>query len=173
MITTTNSSTIKDNPALDMMDGPIPGQSLTAAPGSKPYEQPPKYVDPEGAMVAIMNSITAKDTGVAVGLALEKGIYASDLANTILMGGVAQGKWTPDVAALIAKRTLGAVVAVGNAQGVKDIQYMKPKDNEAIESLLKMPDMKGKKNINPSPSVREIPIQGSDEETDMQGVMGV
>jgi hypothetical protein len=137
---------IPDSPAMNFMDAPIPGSSLTNAPGSRPYERPPKYTKEDDAMYAVLESITKPEKGVAVGTLLEKGVYASDVANTILMGGVAQGKWTPDLAALMAKKVLGAVVAVGNGQGVKNMRYMQPKNDTTLDELDKLPSMfnKGK-----------------------------
>lgn len=114
---------------IDMLSGPVPGQSLTRAMGSRPYEQPPKYVHPEDAMYSILNTMTDPSMAAGVVEALDKGMYASDIANTILFGGVAHGKWTPDVAALLAKRTLGTVVAVGASQGLKNMKYKRPSKN--------------------------------------------
>lgn len=129
--------------AMALMNGPIPGASLTVAPGSRPYEQPPKYTKEDDALYAILNSLTSKTSGAATGVALSKGVYASDIANTFLVEGVAKGMWTPDLAALIAKRTLAAVVATGHAQGVKDMKYMKPKPNTEMDQVLNMPDVRG------------------------------
>ena len=141
-----NIPSIPNNPAAALMDAPIPGSSLTVAPGSRPYEQPPQYVDEEKAMYAVLDSITSPKVGVSVGKALDKGVYASNIANSILMAGVAQGKWTPDVAALMAKKVLGSVVAVGNAQGVENMRYMAPKKNETLDQLESLPDVRGTKN---------------------------
>ena len=121
-----------NNPALGLMDGPVPGSSLTTSLGSRPYEQPPKYAKEEDALYGLLDSFTDPKKGVAVGKMLSKGVYASDVANTVLMGGVAQGKWTPDLAALMAKKVLGMVVAVGHAQGVENMKYMKPESGEDI-----------------------------------------
>lgn len=105
------------------LSAPIPGQSLTRSPGSRPYEQPPTYADPEDATAAVMKGLTKKETAASIAIALDKGIAATHLATYILKGGIAKGMWTPDTAALIAKRTLGGVVAVGTQAGAKNIRF--------------------------------------------------
>lgn len=135
----------RDNNEVDMFAAPVPGESLTKPVGARPYEQPPKYVTEDEAMYAVLNSVTNRDTGAMIGIALEQGMYAADIASTLLQGGVAEGKWTPDVAALIAKRTLGAVAMAGHTQGVEGIRYMRPKENNTIEKLLKVNKKEGTK----------------------------
>lgn len=127
------------------LSAPIPGQSLTRSPGSRPYEQPPMYADPEDATYAIMRGLTKKETAAALAISLDKGIAATTLATGILKGGIAKGMWSPDTAALVAKRTLGAVVAVGTQAGAKRIRYAEERDDPLralIASSGFMPDAK-------------------------------
>lgn len=113
-----------------MFDAPIPGQSLTRAPGSRPYEQPPLYNDPEEATVAMLDALTNKKSAPIVAAMLDKGIPATFIATGLLKQGVAEGKWSVDTAMLIGKRALGAVVAVGHGAGVKNIVYAPDKEDK-------------------------------------------
>jgi hypothetical protein len=122
-------------PANKAFDAPIPGQSLTRSPGSRPYEQPPRFSDPEEATVAMLDGMMNKKSGAAIAVALEKGIPATVLATGILKGGVVNGTWSTDTAMLISKRTLGAVVALGHRAGVKNIIYAPDQANPAEELL--------------------------------------
>jgi hypothetical protein len=108
------------------MDGPIPGQSLTTAPGSSPWEKPPRYADPAEAAESTWKSLTNPRQSAKVKALLESGIPAEVIAQQILHTGFTAGHWTPDVALLISKPVLGQVVAVGHAQGVKDLKIFKP-----------------------------------------------
>lgn len=136
---------IPGSPAIAFLDGPVPGSSLTTSLGSRPYEQPPKYVKEEDALYGLLDSLTDPKKGVAVGKLLSKGVYASDIANTVLVGGTSTGKWTPDLAALMAKKVLGMVVAVGHAQGVKDMKYMKPSpDEDILDTIDSLPSFNNK-----------------------------
>lgn len=115
-----------------VFDRPIPGQSLTTTPGSFPYENPPQYPDEDSAMYYMLDKLSDKYVAPAIKHGLEKGMYASDLTNILLTKAFAQGKITPDVAALIAKRVMAGVVATGVAQGLspKNIKYKKPSKRE-------------------------------------------
>ncbi len=122
----------------DMFDAPIPGQSLTRAPGSRPYEQPPRWADPEDATVGMLKSISGPKQAAAIAIALEKGIPATTLARGILQGGITFGNWSPDVALLIGKRTLAGVVAIGTRAGAdpKKIKYAEEKEDPLMKLVM-------------------------------------
>ena len=136
---------VPDTPALSFMDAPTPGSSLTTPPGERPYERPPKYTTEDDALYNMLDSLTTPEIGVGVGKLLSKGVYASDIADSVLMAGVAEGQWTPDLAALMAKKVLGAIVAVGHAQGVEGMRYMHPntEKQERLEKITQLPDFRG------------------------------
>lgn len=140
-----------------LFDRPVPGQSLTAIPGSMPYEQPPQYVTEDEAMYYVMDQLSSKTVAPAIKHALKKGVYASDITNAILLKSFSQGKITPDMAGLIAKRTLGAVVATGMAQGVsiKDMRIKKPsrKELELAQMLAEDDPASGELTSGPGGSV--------------------
>jgi hypothetical protein len=143
-----NATQVPDTPALAFMDAPTPGSSLTTPPGERPYERPPKYVQEDDALYNMLDKLTTPEIGVGVGKLLSKGVYASDIADSVLMAGVAEGHWTPDLAALMAKKVLGAVVAVGHAQGVENIRYMHPDmdKQEKLEKIARLPSFRGGDN---------------------------
>lgn len=149
----------------DPFAAPVPGHSLTLAPGSMPYEQPPQYTNEDDAMYSILNSMTKAESAFAISEGLERGIFASDIANAVLIGGISEGKWTPDLAALIAKRTLASVVAVGASQGVKKIRYKKPKSNRSevydiLSNLEKISQEDEVEDVVSTEQVPEVSIKG-------------
>lgn len=113
--------------------GPIPGQSLTKPKGSFPFERPPQYTTEDEALVAVLDQMTQPRKMKMIAAALDSGIYASDITSGILTAGFAQGKWNPDLAAIIAKRVMASVVAVGSAAGVKNIKYKREEKSEFEE----------------------------------------
>lgn len=127
-----------------MFDRPIPGESLTTPPKSMPYERPPVYTDPQEGLKAIWKQLTDTDTAAQIGAVMDRGMYASDVANMILKGGVATGKWSPDVALLMAKPVLASVVAVADQVGVKDFGYVRPsrKKRQLQEAVYSTPTRK-------------------------------
>lgn len=116
----------------DPFDRPVPGESLTRPVGGAKYEQPPQYVTEDDAMFYVLDTVSDKYVAPTIAHALEKGVHASDITNAMLLKGFSEGKFTPDVAALIAKRTMAAVVAAGISQGLnaKDIKFKRPSKKE-------------------------------------------
>lgn len=142
-------------PNHDIFDRAIPGQSLTKPVGGAKYEQPPKYVDEDEASSAMLDSITSKKNAPVIAGLLSRGAYASEIANTLLMTGVAEGKFTPDMAVLLAKRTLASVVAVGHKAGIKDMKYKKPdpEREKMMEQIMSLP-----KSLENEPVITKDPI---------------
>lgn len=112
-----------------MFQGPIPGQSWSQAPGSYPWQTPPRFTDPQEASEATWATLTHPRTALQNKIALQSGIPAEILAEGILMGGFMKGMWTPDIAHIISTPVLGQVVASAEASGLKagkDYQIFKP-----------------------------------------------
>lgn len=85
---------------IDPFNHPIPGQSLTEESG-KPFESPPEETDPEVVIQSVIdffNNPEQKEmllTNLAIGMPVEA------VVQTFALGGVAEGKFSPDVAELI------------------------------------------------------------------------
>lgn len=124
-----NSIGSRQNP----FDGPIPGQSLTKAPGSSKMEQAPKFTDISEAAEYVFDSIT-KPKNVAKLVALfQNGMPAEAYARSVAMAGASEGKWTPDVGLLIAPVIQAQAVAVAKKAGMKDseIKVANPRPQDA------------------------------------------
>jgi hypothetical protein len=84
-----------------LLDGPIPGESLTAEPGNYPWEQPPQYVDPEDAIAYHIGRLSSGDKLDSVFDALEMGISVDSLTSMILTGASMNGVHNVDVSILV------------------------------------------------------------------------
>jgi hypothetical protein len=80
---------------------PIPGQSLTATPGSMPYENPPQTSSVEKAFLTLKAGLYQKNTQREIGEVTKAGISCETLASSLVMMGFSQGMFNPDVAELI------------------------------------------------------------------------
>lgn len=129
--------------ARHFFDAPIPGQSLTQAPGSSPTQQPPQFVDPEEAAENIWGGLRNVKSAMQVGKLLEVGTPVEVIANTLLFAGFSQGKWTPDIMMLLMKPVMYMVAAIGKKQGIpeEDIVLFKP-DRKAAAFLIAMDEIK-------------------------------
>lgn len=107
-----------------MFDAPIPGESLTRAPGSSPWEQPPQYTDLNEAAEDIFDKLIKNAPEVV--FSLEAGASAESIARTILFAGFTKGKFTPDLAMLLAPITVAMVAAVGHKMGARGMKLRNP-----------------------------------------------
>ena len=90
------------NEAVNMIDAPIPGQSLTGEMGSKPWESPPKYNTVEEAIDCdIGHCAKPKLLGPLLDQ-VEDGIAISTIVNALQSGAVMEGIHTLDVGLLVA-----------------------------------------------------------------------
>lgn len=85
-----------------MFNVPIPGQSLTAEPKNAPYERPPQFVRPEDSLIFMMNKLMEPQRGVGLLAMIEDGMTVEQLTKGLLRVAVANGRFTIDVATLIA-----------------------------------------------------------------------
>ena len=80
---------------------PIPGQSLTATPGSMPYENPPQVSSAETAYGILKAGLYQPKTQRELGEVTRAGISCETLASSMVMMAFSQGMFNPDVAEII------------------------------------------------------------------------
>jgi len=100
-------------------DAPVPGQSMTDNPGNAAWEHPPQYTNTAEAADFVWDQLSTPEFAEQVIAMLDAGIPVEAIARVILFGGFTNGKWTPDVAFIIAEPVMKMIVAVGMQGGVK------------------------------------------------------
>ena len=100
-------------------DTPVPGQSLTDTPGNYPWEHAPLITDPEQATEFIWDSLHKPEFAEQVIAMLDAGIPVEALGRVILFGGFMEGKFSPDVAFIIAQPVMEMIASMGIAAGVE------------------------------------------------------
>ena len=118
-------------------DVPIPGSSLTKAPGSMPWQKAPKYTKLNDACNYIFGQITSEAKLRHLMTLMQHKVPLEAIARSIIMGGFSEGMWTPDLAlqlghpimymlAAIAKRAnLDVPVTSADRSGMKEIVAFK------------------------------------------------
>lgn len=101
-------------------DAPIPGESLTKMPGGSAMEHPPQFTDLEDALEYVWKRFTSPKHSLNVVLLLKKGMTVEYIVNTIMFQGVAQGKWSVDLALLMYQVVFWQVEAIAK---LKKINY--------------------------------------------------
>ena len=103
-------------------DTPIPGQSLTDEPGNYPWEHPPQYVTTDGAADHLWNRMSEPEFAEQIIAMLDAGVPVEAIARTVLFGGFLKGKFSPDVAFIIAEPVMKMIATIGVVAGIKDIR---------------------------------------------------
>ena len=83
------------------LDAPIPGQSLTTEPKSRPWEQPPKYTTTEEALSFYVPRLSDAELMAPMVDVMEEGTTVVAVAEMIQSSGVMQGLHTIDVGLMI------------------------------------------------------------------------
>jgi len=114
---------IKNQEILDhlgQMDGPVPGQSLTADPDNPlPWERPPTHTTLNSAIHALFDFMTEEETYIDIVTALGDGMPVGNLAETILQDGSFKGAWNSDLMLLLAEPTMYMLMSMAEKAGVK------------------------------------------------------
>lgn len=85
-----------------ILDGPIPGQSLTASPKNAPYERPPEVTDPDDALMIHLDKLNDAETMEGVTYLIQKGVDVRTITEGILRSAVMEGIHSVDVSLIVA-----------------------------------------------------------------------
>lgn len=100
------------------MQGPIPGQSLTAEPGSQPYENPPRFAKPEEAFEAYLDKFDDPDTQDALFQILENGVPLESVVTMLTRQAVNGGIHSVDVSIILRPVVHEYLSVLADAAGV-------------------------------------------------------
>lgn len=85
----------------DRMKKPVPGWSLTQPKGKWPWEQPPRFVNPDEAVDYIIDQLEDESTQQRFVKLMFAGISVEEITEAVARGGFMQGFYTPDVAEIV------------------------------------------------------------------------
>ena len=112
-------------------DAPIPGQSLTAPLGERPWQNPPRYSTVEQAIQFYLPRLTSERQGAQLMDLLEMGIPVDTVVDTIQLGGVMEGVHSVDVGILVSPILAEAVEQMAIAAGVDYVLEGKETNDDA------------------------------------------
>jgi len=155
-----------------MLDGPIPGESLTAELGARPWQSPPQYANVDDVIDYYMSRMSQEDFMVQLVDVLEMGAPVSAIANSIQLSGVMQGLHTIDSGILVMPIIMEMIMMLGDAAGVKyESGVDNPDKNKTRETLLTKVAMNYDKKLKEI-DVKEV-IEEKEEEPDVQYSSGL
>jgi hypothetical protein len=133
----------------DEFDRPIPGQSLTDEPGNYPWEHPPQYSDVREARDRIFDGMTQEENAKQLITMLASDVPAEAIVRTVLFAGFTEGKWTVDMATLLAPIVLIQVVNIAKAAGIKKFRILldEQPDDDFTEAMVSVSADTGVKGV--------------------------
>ena len=142
---------VEDN---NIFDAPIPGQSLTAELGARPWQQPPQYPTVEEAFEFYATKLTDPAINDSLLDALEMGTPVGPVAEILVQSGAMEGKHSIDVSILILPVIMELIAYVADEAGIEyDMGTSKSIDQDIIpESKMELALSKIK---NKSTAVKE------------------
>jgi hypothetical protein len=120
-----------------MLDTAIPGQSLTAELGSRPWTNPPQYNTVEEALDYYIPRLQSDEVTEQLLDVLEMGIPITTVANTMQLGAVMEGKHTVDVGMLVLPVLIELIMLIGDTANVKYTSGLE-KDKEMSGTTVKL-----------------------------------
>ena len=114
-----------DQQAIETMrpfDGPIPGQSLTNSPESQAaHEGPPEYTNVREATQAIFMSLLEEEMLMEVSRMMANGTPIADITKMLLVSGLSQGKFNPDLMLLLVEPVMYMLLAIAEKVGIRPV----------------------------------------------------
>ena len=123
-----------------MFDAPIPGQSLTAKLGSRPWQKPPKLVTIEEVMDFYLDKFENEDFIQAVVESMKLEIPLTATAQIMQLSGVMNGIHTADTGTLVTPVIIEAMRLVGDSAGIDYIvgteKSVRKQNDAAVEKAI-------------------------------------
>ena len=117
-------------------DGPIPGQSLTNSPDSQqPYEGPPEYTGLKDATEAIFLSLLDEKLFKEIVTLMINGTPIGDITKMLLVSGLSQGKFNPDLMLLLVEPVMYMLLAIAEKVGIKNVKLYRGEEEEESEEF--------------------------------------
>jgi hypothetical protein len=156
-------------------DAPIPGESLTDTPGNAKWEHPPQFTKVEEASEYIWDRLHDEKLLDQIITMLKNKVPVEALARVVLFGGFTEGKWSPDLAILLAEIVFKQIMAIGIKAGIKNIKVFTndQSNNKFHNSFAKFKSSKekAKMDVTDMPKAKEFAEDIKEELESPSGLM--
>ena len=146
-------------------DAPIPGQSLTAELGSRPWQSKPQYATVDEAIKYYMNRLTSDEFMDQVLDVLEMGVSVVDIADSIQTASVMEGLHTIDVGVLVSPVIAEMIMFIADSA---DIKYVTGLDNPEKDKVSPAKISKIIKELREEMEEKETEVTDTEEEMSIQ-----
>ena len=115
-------------------DRPIPGQSMTAPLGERPWQNPPRYSSVEETLQFYMPRITSQKMANQLMDILEMGVPIDTVVDTVQLGGVMEGVHSLDTGIVIAPALVEVISSMADNVGIEYTKFSTDKKREGATS---------------------------------------
>ena len=147
-----------------LMDGPIPGSSLTQELGSQANERPPMYSDPAEAYEYIISGLTGEKAIERISVSAQLGIPAELIARSIVFAGWAQGYYSIDTMLLIFGNVFEVLLALLDKSGIEYQKLAPRKEDDRLEDAFKELERREKEMEEDDSEEEETSVEEDEEE---------
>ena len=147
---------LSDQPSFD---APIPGQSLTAELGGRPWQNVSQFTTVDETIDYYMERMSSEEFMLQLADILEMGVPVTSIANSIQLSSVMDGTHTVDVGMLVLPMLMEMIMMIGDSAGIKYDDGMKdPNKPKTRDSLI------AKAINNYEKEISDINLSGNDKE---------
>ena len=105
------------------LDAPIPGQSLTAPLGDRPWQKPARFSQPVVALAFYVDRITKEERANNILDILENGVPVDVLVDIMQQGGVMEGVHSLDTGIIIAPALVEVISSMADNVGIEYTKF--------------------------------------------------
>ncbi len=153
-------------------DRPIPGQSMTAPLGERPWQNPPRYASVEETLQFYMPRITSQKMANQLMDILEMGVPIDTVVDTVQLGGVMEGIHSVDVGILVSPVLSEVIEQMAIAADVDYVLEGNESDEETPDdSEITLAMMEAAKNTGRAIKEETVEEEAPIEEPEPKGLM--
>ena len=159
-----------------MFDAPIPGQSLTAELGARPWQSPPQFTTVDEALEFYVPRMANDSFSEKLIDVMEMGVPLTTLANSMQMNSVMEGKHSVDVGIIIMPVLIEMMRLIGDSAGIEYDTGMDKKEKTRstliTKALNKLRDEEAKNETSEEPVIEpEVVEEQAPVEEEPKGLM--
>ena len=159
-----------------LFNAPIPGESLTAELGGRPWQTPPKMTSVDEAVDYYMERMSSEAFMEQVIEVMESGVPVAVIANTIQLASVMDGLHSVDVGMLVVPVIMEMMMLLGDSAGIEYNLGDEEFDQEITDSKIAMAVADYRKKLKeeediPDTKEPEVISEIKEEEKESTGLM--
>ena len=148
-------------------DAPIPGMSLTAEFGARPWQSPPEIASVDDAIEYYLERMSTDNFADQLTDVMEMGVPVADIANTLQLGAVMEGVHTIDVGILVMPLLAEMMMLIGDSAGVEYESGLEDNpDKDRVRRSLVEKTLRKLENMDSVKKNDETPEEEEEQETE-------